>query len=57
MSRNTLSIDAAIALALAAFVLIVSPGLAVTGMLAALVLVVCAVSFAYDTRRQRRRRR
>jgi hypothetical protein len=54
MRRNTLLIDAGIAAALAIFVLIVAPGLAVVGLLAILVVLVCAVSFGLDARRRKR---
>lgn len=50
-------IDLVIALALAVFVLIISPGVAVAGLIAGLVLVVCGVSFAIDARRRPRRAR
>jgi hypothetical protein len=50
-------IDAGIAAALAALVLIVSPGLAVTGMIAIFVLLCCAISFAFDSRARARRAR
>jgi hypothetical protein len=56
MRRNTLLIDAGIAVLLAVLTLIVAPGLAVVGMIALLVLVICAVSFVIDGRRQRSRR-
>jgi hypothetical protein len=49
-----LLIDAGIAAVMAIFVLIVAPGLAVVGLLAILVVVVCAVSFALDSRRRKR---
>jgi uncharacterized iron-regulated membrane protein len=52
--RNTLLIDAGVAAVIAIFVLIVAPGLAIVGLLALLVVVVCAVSFALDLRRRRR---
>lgn len=54
MNRNTLLIDAAIAVILAIVAIVVAPGLAVVGLLAILVLLVCAVSFAVDRRRKRR---
>ena len=53
MSRSILFADLAIAVVLAALVLIVSPGLAVVAMIALVVIVVCAVSFALDARRGR----
>jgi hypothetical protein len=48
--RKTLVVDGGLAMALAALVLIVSPGVAVSGMIALLVLLLCAVSFALDRR-------
>ncbi len=56
MSRNTLLIDAGIAALLAILVLVIAPGLAVVGLLALLVVVVCVISFAFDLRRRRSRR-
>jgi hypothetical protein len=53
--RNVLLVDAAIAVAVAVFVLIIAPGLAVVGMLALLVIVICLVSFAIDGWRHRPR--
>ncbi len=55
MSRNPLLVDAAIALVLAIFVLIISPGLAVVGLVGLLIVLVCAISFGLDRRRRRRR--
>jgi hypothetical protein len=55
VSRNTLLVDAGIALLLAILVVVISPGLAVVGLLALLVLLVCAISFAFDLRKRRRR--
>jgi hypothetical membrane protein len=54
--RNTLVIDGAIAAAVAIAILIISPGLAVAGMIAIVVLVVCAISLVLDVRRGRRPR-
>ena len=56
MSRNTLLIDAGIAALLAIIVIVISPGLAVVGIVALLVVIVCGISFAFDLRRQRSRR-
>jgi ABC-type bacteriocin/lantibiotic exporter with double-glycine peptidase domain len=53
--RNTLLVDAAIALVLAIVVIVISPGLAVVGLLALAVLLICVVSFLIDRRRRRRR--
>jgi hypothetical protein len=50
--NNVLAADAAIAVVIAAIVLIVSPGLAVTGLIALLVLVIVGVSFAWSLRRR-----
>lgn len=55
MTRNTLLADAAIAAGIAILVIVVAPGLAVVGLLALLVLIVCGISFAFDLRRGRRR--
>jgi membrane protein implicated in regulation of membrane protease activity len=52
--RNTLLIDAVIAASLVVIVLIVSPGLAVTGLIALLILAVCLVSFMFERWRRRR---
>jgi hypothetical protein len=54
--RKTLAVDVGIAAAIAVLVLIISPGAAITGMIAIFVLVVCAVSFALDSRARRARR-
>lgn len=56
MSRSALLIDLAIAGLVAFLVVILSPGLAVVGLLALAVLVVCGLSFAVDwlVRRVRR---
>jgi hypothetical protein len=56
VSRNPLLIDAGIALALAILVIVVSPGLAVVGLLAIFVLLVCGLSFGIDRWRRRRPR-
>jgi hypothetical protein len=56
-ARRLLLIDAGIAVVLAALVLIISPGLAVTGMIAIFVLLVCGISIALQSRRARRRSR
>lgn len=55
MSYQLLTVDVGIAIILAILVVVLSPGVAVTGMLALLVLTVCAVSFARSSRRRRRR--
>jgi hypothetical protein len=51
-----LAIDAGIALVLALLVLIISPGLAVAGLIAIFILLSCAVSFALESRAARARR-
>jgi hypothetical protein len=53
VSRNTIVADLVLGVVLAALVLIVAPGLAVVAMIALVVIVVCAVSFALDARRGR----
>lgn len=50
MSSRLLAIDGALAVAIAIIVLIISPGLAITAVIAILVLLVCAVSFVVDGR-------
>jgi ABC-type bacteriocin/lantibiotic exporter with double-glycine peptidase domain len=55
VTRNALLVDAGIALVLAILVIVISPGLAVVGLLALLVLLICAISFLVDRRRRRRR--
>jgi multisubunit Na+/H+ antiporter MnhB subunit len=54
--RNTLLVDAAIAVVLAILVIVLSPGLAVVGLLALLVLLLCVISFGIDRLRRRRRK-
>jgi len=53
--RNTLLIDAGIAAVLAIVVIVIAPGLAVVGIVALLVVIVCAISFVFDLRRHRSR--
>lgn len=55
MTRNALLTDIGLAVLAAIVVLIITPGVAVAGMIAALVLVACAVSLARDVRRRNRR--
>jgi drug/metabolite transporter (DMT)-like permease len=55
VKRNVLLVDVALAVALAAIVLIVAPGLAVVGIIAVLALIVCGLSFGIGTIRRRRR--
>ena len=47
--------DVALAVALAVLVLIITPGLAFVAIFALLALIVCAASFAIDSRRRTRR--
>jgi hypothetical protein len=54
MKRNVLLIDAALAVGLAAIVLIVSPGLAVVGLVAVLAVIICGVTFGFGALRRRR---
>jgi hypothetical protein len=56
VTRNTLLVDAGIAALLAILVIVIAPGLAVVGLLALLVVIVCGISFALDLRRNRRGR-
>jgi hypothetical protein len=53
---RTLRIDLAIAVAVALLIWIVSPGYAISGMLAIVVLIVCGVSLRREARRRRARR-
>ncbi len=57
MRNRTLVIDFVIALVAMIVLVIVSPGLAVVGLVAILVLIGCAVSFLVDRRRRGRRTR
>jgi hypothetical protein len=52
--RRVLTVDLAIAVAAAIVVLIVSPGYAISGLLAIIVLLVCAVSLVRERRRMTR---
>lgn len=54
MSREVLAIDIAAAVVLAVLVLIVSPGVAVSGMIALAVLLVCVISAVWARRGARR---
>jgi ABC-type bacteriocin/lantibiotic exporter with double-glycine peptidase domain len=51
--NNILAVDAAIAVVIAATILIISPGLAVTGLVALAAFVVLGVSFAWTHLRRR----
>lgn len=54
MRSATLKLDFLIAVAVAIFLIIVSPGLAVVGLVAILVLAGCAISLVFERRRARR---
>lgn len=51
---QTLAIDVAIAVLVAAIILIVAPGLAVVGIVAIVILLVCAITLAVGASRRRR---
>ncbi len=53
MNRQLLLADAGIALVIALLVLILTPGVAIAGLLALLVLIICAITFVIDARRRR----
>ncbi len=55
MTRNVLLTDIGLAVLAAIIVLIITPGVAVAGMIAALVLAACAVGLARDVRKRGRR--
>ncbi len=55
MNSRTMVIDGILAVAVATLVVVVSPGAAVTGMIALVVLIVCAISIAADSRARRAR--
>ena len=59
MSRSAviIAVDVGIAVLLAVLVLIITPGVAVTGMIALFVVFVCAISFAIEHWLGRRRSR
>jgi hypothetical protein len=52
--RDVLLADIGIAVLAAVLVLVITPGVAVAGMIAILVLVACAVSLVVDSRRGRK---
>lgn len=54
MTRNPLLTDVAIAVLAAILILVLTPGVAVAGMIALLVLLVCAATLVFDSRRRRR---
>jgi hypothetical protein len=53
MRHRIQAIDFGIAAVLAALVLIVSPGVAVAGMIAVVIMIVCGVSVVLEGRRRR----
>jgi hypothetical protein len=57
VTRNVFVIDAALAAILTILVLVLAPGWAVVGLIAIVVLLICAISFGFDRLRTRRRRR
>jgi ABC-type bacteriocin/lantibiotic exporter with double-glycine peptidase domain len=50
--NNVLIVDAAVAVVIAAIVLFVSPGLAITGLIALAAFAVLGISFAWGLRRR-----
>ena len=54
MRSRTLAIDGAIGAAIAALVLIITPGLAIVAIIAILVVVVCSISLAVGALSRRR---
>lgn len=54
MTRNPLLTDIAIAVLAAILILVLTPGVAVAGMIALLVLLACAATLVVDSRRRRR---
>ena len=57
MSRSGLVLDLVLAALITAIVLILSPGPAVDGLLALVVLLICGLTLLIDSRLGRRRRR
>jgi hypothetical protein len=55
LSRSLLSIDVAVAVVVAIVLIVVTPGLAITALLALLVLLVCGISLLIDRLPSRRR--
>jgi ABC-type Fe3+ transport system permease subunit len=55
VTRNPLLTDVAIAVLAAILILVLTPGVAVAGMIALLVLLACAATLVVDSRRRRRR--
>ncbi len=56
MIRRAWRVDMVIAVVVALIVLIVSPGLAISGILALIVLLVCSATLAIERRREHRTR-
>ncbi len=56
MRHKTLAVDLGIALALAACVLILAPGVAIDGLIAIAAGTLCAISYALEARFRRSRR-
>ena len=54
MTRNPLLTDVAIAVLAAILILVLTPGVAVAGMIALLVLALCAATLVLDSRRRGR---
>jgi Flp pilus assembly protein TadB len=54
VSRNPLIMDIAIAVLAAILILVLTPGVAVAGLIALLVLAACGISLVVDSRRRRR---
>jgi len=57
MSSRALVVDTAVAVAIVAVVLIISPGLAIAGILALLVMLVCGATLLLERRRRPPQRR
>ena len=57
MSSRALVVDTAVAVAIVALVLIISPGLAIAGILALLVMLVCGATLLFERRRRPPQRR
>lgn|GEM_PF-4835847 len=57
MSRGALIVDMALAVVLTVLIVVLAPGWAVVGLLGALIVLICALSFAVEARRRRRGRR
>jgi hypothetical protein len=57
VTRRPAVIEVGVAIAIAALIFVLQPGVAFGALLALLVLLVCAASLAFDRRRARRPRR